>query len=60
MDLNYVALSIPISLSLEEKEKRLADLADTISAIQGGDVVPLGIWAGLLPSDYKSDLMLAL
>ena len=44
VDLNYFTLSIPMVLSDEEKEKRLAELADTVMAIKNSDVTLLGIW----------------
>jgi hypothetical protein len=46
VDLNYFTISVPMSLSDDEKEQRIAELADTVSAIQGSDVILLGIWAG--------------
>jgi hypothetical protein len=35
-----------MGISQEEKEERLGELADRVSAIQGSDVIVLGIWAG--------------
>lgn len=49
VDLNYFTISVPMRLSDEEKEQRLAELADTVSAIQGSDVILLGIWAAPSP-----------
>ena len=43
-DLNYFALSIPMRFSDEEKQERLADMVDTISEIEGSDVILLAMW----------------
>jgi hypothetical protein len=47
VDLNYFTLSIPMRLSDEEKQERLADMVDTVQAIEGSDVVLLGMWVSL-------------
>jgi DNA-binding transcriptional regulator LsrR (DeoR family) len=44
VELNYFTLSIPMVLSQEEKEERIAELADTVTAIKNSDVTLLGIW----------------
>ncbi len=43
-DLNYFTMSIPRRLSDEEKQERLADMVHTVAAIEGSDVVLLGMW----------------
>ena len=43
-NLDYFTLSIPMSLSDEEKQERLADMVDTVTAIENSDVTLLGIW----------------
>jgi hypothetical protein len=45
VDLNYFLLSIPMSVSDEEKVERLSEMADTVTAIENSDVVLLGIWS---------------
>ncbi len=42
VDLNYFTFSIPMRRSDEEKMERLAELVDTISAIEDSDVILLG------------------
>jgi hypothetical protein len=44
VDLNYFTLSIPMRLSDEEKMETLSKLVDTVQAIEGSDVVLLGMW----------------
>lgn len=44
VDLNYFALSIPMRLSDEEKMETLSEMVDTVQAIEGSDVVLLGMW----------------
>jgi hypothetical protein len=44
VDLNYFTVSIPMVLSEEEKSERLSDLVETVTAIDGSDVILLGIW----------------
>ncbi len=44
VDLNYFTFSIPMRRSDEEKMERLAELVDTISAIEDSDVILLGMW----------------
>ncbi len=44
VDLNYFTLSIPKRLSDEEKMETLSELVDTVQAIEGSDVVLLGMW----------------
>jgi hypothetical protein len=44
VDLNYFTVSIPMVLSEEEKNERLSDLVETVTAIDGSDVILVGIW----------------
>jgi hypothetical protein len=44
VDLNYFTLSIPMRLSEDEKMETLSELVDTVSAIEGSDVILLGMW----------------
>jgi hypothetical protein len=44
VDLNYFTLSIPMRLSDDERSERLSEMVDTVSAIEGSDVILLGIW----------------
>ena len=44
VNLNYFTSSIPTRLSDEEKMERLSELVDTTQAIEGSDVVLLGMW----------------
>jgi hypothetical protein len=44
VDLNYFTVSIPMVLSEEQKNERLLDLVETVTAIDGSDVILVGIW----------------
>jgi hypothetical protein len=44
VNLNYFSISIPMSLSEDDRMERLSDVVDTINAIDGSDVVLLGMW----------------
>ncbi len=44
VDLKYFTLFIPMRLSDEEKMEALSELVDTVQAIEGSDVVLLGMW----------------
>jgi hypothetical protein len=44
VDLNYFTVSIPMVRSEEEKNERLSDLVETVTAIDGSDVILVGIW----------------
>lgn len=45
VDLNYFTLSISMRLSDDERMEALSELVDTVRAIEGSDVVLLGIWS---------------
>jgi hypothetical protein len=44
VDLNYFSLGIPMRLSDEEKLERLSEIVDTVRAIEGSDIIVLGMW----------------
>jgi len=44
VDLNYFTISVPMRLSDEEKKETLSELVDSVQAIEGSDVLLLGIW----------------
>jgi hypothetical protein len=41
---NYYILSIPKECSDQQKDERLAELVDTIAAVQGSDVICFSMW----------------
>jgi len=47
-DLNYFVLSLPKSLSFDEKVKRIAILANKVTDVEESDAICMAIW---IPSD---------
>jgi hypothetical protein len=43
-DLNYLVVSVPNDVDYEEKLERISAVADTITSVEGSDVMLMALW----------------
>jgi hypothetical protein len=44
MNLGYLIMSVPKDLTYQEKIERLSEVADTVTAVEGSDVMVFSMW----------------